>query len=114
MRSQFLCLAVCLVVGLTVVPAASQTAGGDPHPSAMQVEKSSAGLAAHNDYETLQVTVCGEALVHVVGRPAGAQGPSSARPWILEQAQSCPGAPFQFTQTGDTATLTTAKIQVVL
>ena len=114
MRSQFLCLAVCLVVGLTVVPAASQTAGGDPHPSAMQVEKSSAGLAAHNDYETLQVTVCGEALVHVVGRPAGAQGPSSARPWMLEPAQSCPGAPFQFTQTGDTATLTTAKIQVVL
>lgn len=80
----------------------------------MQVEKSSSGLVAHNNYESLEVTVCGDSLIHVVGRPVENHSPASPRPWMLDQAQSCPGAPFQFSQSGDTNTLTTAKLTVVL
>src|SRR5438045_3433884 len=111
MRLQSLSLALFLGLSVAARTAAAQSNVADPHPSVMQVEKSSGGFTAHNDYETLEVTVCGDTLIHVVGRPVGAQGPSSARPWMLEQAQSCPGAQFQFTQTGDTATISTAKLQ---
>ena len=113
-RSYLSSLILSLVVsGSAGSYASAQSVGTDPHPNPMQVEKSSGGFTAHNDYESLEVTVCGDTLIHVVGRPIGSQAPSSARPWMLEQAQSCPGAQFQFTQTGDTATIATPKLQVV-
>jgi alpha-D-xyloside xylohydrolase len=99
---------------ITAQTAGAQTTGVDPHPSAMQVDKSSGGLVARNDYETIEVTICGDALVHVVGRPVGAQSTNSPRPWMLDQAQSCPGTQFQFTQSGDNVSLVTGKLQVTL
>jgi hypothetical protein len=82
MRLQLLSLSATLTVAAPAVARVSAQAVGaqtaDPHPSVMQVEKSSGGFVAHNDYETLEVTICGDTLVHVVGRPIGAQPRSSA------------------------------------
>ena len=102
--SLIICEAMAMLAGLrlTAQTAGAQTIDVDPHPSTMQVEESSGGFIARNDHETLEVTICGNALVHVVGRPVGAQATSSPRPWMLDQAQSCPGAQFQFTQSGAT------------
>jgi alpha-D-xyloside xylohydrolase len=94
--------------------AAQTVAGEASHPSAMQAEKSPGGLTAHNDYEALEVTVCGDSLVHVVARPAGAPVSTAPRPWMLDKSQSCPGAAFQFSQANGVATLTTARLTVSL
>jgi alpha-D-xyloside xylohydrolase len=80
----------------------------------MQAVQSPGGLAAHNDSEVLEVTVCGEALLHVVARPAGTPSSTSPQPWMLAPSQSCPGAPFQFSQADGVSTLTTARLAVSL
>jgi alpha-D-xyloside xylohydrolase len=116
--SRFTCLSVQIslsLVAITATGTAAQTAAGDvPHPSAMQAEQSPGGLTAHNDYEALEVTICGDSLIHVVARPAGAPSSTAATPWMLDKPQSCPGAPFQFTQADGTATLSTARLGVSL
>jgi hypothetical protein len=38
----------------------------------MQMEQTVTGIVAHNDREVLEVTVCGDSLVHVVARPVAA------------------------------------------
>jgi alpha-D-xyloside xylohydrolase len=80
----------------------------------MQVMQMAGGLKAHNDREDLEVTICGESRIHVVARPAGATAPSEQRPWMLDKAEACPGAAFQFSQTGDVTTLTTSRLAVSL
>ena len=86
------------------------------HPTAMQAEQSPTGLIAHNDYETLNVTICSDSLVHVVARLAAipTSTPPHARPWMLDKAQSCPGAPFQFTQANGQPTLATPRLSISL
>ena len=59
------------------------------------LSKSHLESGGHDDREEMVVTVCGDARIHVVGRPAGAPERTSERPWMLEQAQSCPGLPVQ-------------------
>jgi alpha-D-xyloside xylohydrolase len=103
-----------LIVAFASSASAQPVTGGIAHPAAMQVQQSPTGLTAHNDYETLEVTVCGDSIVHVAARPAGAPVSAASRPWMLDKAQSCPGAAFQFAQSGGTATLTTAGLVVSL
>ncbi|MGB6742046.1 MAG: TIM-barrel domain-containing protein, partial [Terracidiphilus sp.] len=96
--------------------------GEVPHPSAMQAVKTSTGFTATNDTEALEVTVCGDSLIHVVARPVSAPASHEAQPWMLVAAQACPGATFEFTESGwqtgsapgEQATLTTAKLVVSL
>ncbi|MGD0941931.1 MAG: TIM-barrel domain-containing protein [Terracidiphilus sp.] len=108
-------LAFLLQITVSASTSAAQTDAEDPpRPSPMQVEQSPSGLIAHDDFETLEVSICGTSLVHVVGRPAGAPVSEASRPWMLDKAQSCPGAVFQFAQTGDAATLTTSRLVVSL
>jgi alpha-D-xyloside xylohydrolase len=81
----------------------------------MQTVQTATGLAAHNDREILQVSVCGDSLVHVVARPAEAPASAAPQPWMLSPEASCPGgAPFQFDQAGDLTTLTTSRLTVSL
>lgn len=80
----------------------------------MRVEQSPTGLTARDDYETLQITVCGPSLIHVVGRAAGATNEPGPRPWMLDQAHSCPGAAFKFGDADGTATLSTSVLAVSL
>ncbi|HEY1210644.1 MAG TPA: TIM-barrel domain-containing protein [Terracidiphilus sp.] len=101
------------------VPAAGQAAGqtfsGEvPVPTAMQAAQTPNGLAASNNREVLEVTVCGDSLIHVAARPMDAPASTAARPWMLDPAVFCPGATFQFNQTGDKATLTTARMAISL
>ncbi len=108
-------LAFMMQITASAIKAEAQTEVDDPpRPSVMQVEQSPSGLIAHNDFETLEVSICGTSLVHVVGRPAGSPASEAPRPWMLYKAQSCPGAAFQFAQTGDAATLTTTRLIVSL
>ena len=94
---------------------AAQTLIGEfPRPAPMQVVQTTGGFKAQSDRENLVVTICGESRIHVVARPAGALAESEQRPWMLDTAQACPGASFQFSQVGDVTTLTTARLSVSL
>jgi len=105
-------------LGLLTVPASSALGqdftGEVPHPAAMQAAKSPTGLTAHNDREVLEVTVCGDSLIHVVARPVEAPASTAQRPWVLDRAESCPGSAFQFSQSGDLTTLATSRLTISL
>ncbi len=64
--------------------------GEVPHPSAMQVQQSSTGFTARNDRETLEVTVCGDSLIHVTARPLNAPAPQESQPWMLVARRGLP------------------------
>ena len=87
----------------------------------MQTAPSPAGFTAHNDRETLEVTVCGDSLIHVTSQPAlpaesqaPASQPPETQPWMLAKSDACPGAPFQFSQANGVSTLTTSRLAVTL
>ena len=80
----------------------------------MQAAKSPTGMNAHNDREVLEITVCGDALVHVVARPKETAASAAVLPWMLDPAQSCPGEAFQMNQSAELATLTTSRLIVSL
>src|ERR1035438_6588795 len=74
-----------------------------------QVEKTSAGLVMRHDGETLQLSVCGPGVLHIVAGPGNPKAASPTAPWLV---QSCiPGA-FDFTQDEKEATLRTEQLQV--
>ena len=62
--------------------------------------------------ETLHVEVCGESVIHVTASPKPLSEVIRDRPWMLDRRQSCPGAPFRFTQTSDESTLATRTLKV--
>ncbi len=96
-------------------PAHSQQIDGvAPHPSAMRAVQTGGGFAATDDFETIEVTVCGDSLVHVTARPPGAPAAAEAQPWMLAHAQTCPGAAFQFSESNGAANLITARLAVSL
>jgi alpha-D-xyloside xylohydrolase len=106
--------AVAVILLMQAIAAGQEFSGEVPVPAAMQVAQTPAGLTARNNREVLEVTVCGDSLVHVVARPLAAPVSTAARPWMLDPAVACPGAAFQFSQDGDKATLTTARVAVSL
>jgi alpha-D-xyloside xylohydrolase len=84
-----------------------------PAQPPVHVTQSATGFDATIGAETMRVTVCADAIVHVVTRPQGGDA-KPAQPWLLPDAQSCPGAQFQFSQDAKQATLKTAAISVSL
>jgi alpha-D-xyloside xylohydrolase len=104
--------AVFLIVVSTLQ---AQVVTGDvPHPKPMEVKQTAHGLEAVNDFERLEVTVCGAGLIHVVGRPVDADSHRSERPWMLPAAESCPGAAYSFTQANGRSKLKTESLEVTL
>lgn len=94
------------------VPARAQMPGqSTPGLGAIAVEQSSRGLRATVGDELVEVTVCSPSVVHVVAHPASTT-PDHPRPWMLDGAESCPGAPFTFAQTPQAATLKTSALTV--
>jgi alpha-D-xyloside xylohydrolase len=77
------------------------------------VVKSAQGFTATMDGETLAVTVCSDAVVHVVAMPQGSTA-HHAQPWLLPAEQSCAGGEFTFAQDADKAAISTAKLKVEL
>ena len=104
-----------LFPGISSIHLTAQTVTGEvPHPTPMQAVQTHTGMTARNDREVLDVTVCGDSVIHVVARPVQAPAPDAPRPWMRANAQACPGAPFQFSQSGNQAVLTTARLTVSL
>ncbi len=96
-------------------PAPQPAPGVAPHPSAMHATQSNGGFVAANEREALVVTVCGDSLIHVTAQPpdsAGAPSKPEVQPWMLPPAVVCPGAPFQFSESGGSARLTTARLTI--
>jgi alpha-D-xyloside xylohydrolase len=82
-----------------------------PGLASVAAQQSEHGFHATVGSEALDVTVCGDSVIHVVAKPdAAAQ--AAQRPWMLDATQSCAGAPFQFAQNAKSATLKTEKLEV--
>ncbi len=85
-----------------------------PDQPVITVNQSEDGLRATVGDEQLAITVCGDSVIHVVATPGAPPEKATPKPWMLEPAQACPGAKFQFAKTGDAATLETAELKVEL
>ena len=85
-----------------------QNLPGLPPISAAQSEH---GIRATMGSEVLDIVVCSDSVIHVVAR-ANADVVPGPKPWMLDQNQSCPGAPFQFAQDARAETLKTKMLEV--
>jgi alpha-D-xyloside xylohydrolase len=95
-------------------PLAAQLLGAIPPLPPVVVTRTSDGLTATIGDETLRVSVCNASIIHVMATPKPPESIRHDQPWILDPTQSCPGAPFQFSQADDAAVLTTASLKVEL
>ena len=80
----------------------------------MHAAQSTGGLVATDDFETLEVTVCGDSVIHVTARPAGAPPATEIQPWMVAKADTCPGAAFRFSDANGRTSITTARLTVSL
>jgi alpha-D-xyloside xylohydrolase len=90
----------------------AQILGKLPPLPPITVTRAGDGLTAKFGEESLHVSVCSDSVIHVVASPKPLDSLKSAQPWMLDPRQSCPGAKFEFAETSDTATLTTATLKV--
>ena len=81
-----------------------------PAVRAMQTEH---GMHATVGDEVIEITVCGDSVIHVMAKPNAARPHSAEKPWMLDEQQSCPGAPLTFAQDAKAATIKTGKLEVV-
>lgn len=103
-----------LSAGWALACAASGQMPGQSLPglAPIHAERSATGMHATMGREDVEITVCREGVVHVVASPDGPVAHPVPKPWMMSAEEACPGAPFQFTESGETATLTTAKLRV--
>jgi alpha-D-xyloside xylohydrolase len=99
---------------LPAIGSASAQMPGQSAPGlgAIAAEQTGQGIRASVGSEVVEVTVCADSVVHVVGRPDGAATADRPRPWMLDAQQSCAGAPFSFLRTADAVHVKTAKLDV--
>jgi alpha-D-xyloside xylohydrolase len=92
--------------------AAAQMPGQNlPGLPPISAAKSEHGIRATMGSEVLDIVVCSDSVIHVVAR-ANAEVVLGPKPWMLDQNQSCPGAPFQFAQDARAETLKTKMLEV--
>ena len=107
-----------VLIALVMVPIAGQAQASvaTVQQPLLAVRSNIHGFVAKLNGETVQVTVCSDAVVHIVAAPGGtvAEGSSPAQPWLLDKSEACPGAKFDFASGADGAWLTTAKLRVKL
>jgi len=84
-----------------------------PGPGPATVAPTSQGLRATFGEETLDLTVCADSVIHVVATPGPSMAAQPQRPWMLDARQSCPGGQFTLARDSRSATLKTAKLEVV-
>ena len=110
-RSSAVCF-LFLVTSLAGPSIAAQMPGQKaPGPPSARVEQTDRGLRATAGVEALEVTVCGDSVIHVVATPDHS-APASPRPWMLDAQQSCPGAPFTYSQDAKSARIRTSQLDV--
>ncbi len=103
-----------VLLSWSAVGAGAQMPGQERPGLAPVVAKQSArGMHATVGSEVLDITVCGSSSIHVLARPgeAAAEGP---HPWMLDERESCPGAPFTFSEDAKSAILKTSTLEVSL
>jgi alpha-D-xyloside xylohydrolase len=111
---KILAMAAGLVFALMSESAPAQMPGQSlPELPPVSAHQSDNGMHATVGSEVMEVTVCGDSVIHVVTSPNG-PAPATPQPWMLDGKQACPGAPFQFSQNTDAAILTTARLSVAL
>ena len=95
--------------GAALLPAQNMSAlpPGEAH-------QTSRGMTATIGKEALEITVCADAVIHVVARPEGVEAQAESKPWMLDAGQSCPGAAFAFAQDAKAAHVKTAQLDVAL
>ena len=84
-----------------------------PGMAPVAAQQSEHGMRATIGSEVLDVSVCGDSVIHVVAK-VDAAAQTGPKPWMLDAGQSCAGAPFQFTQDARSAVIKTDKIEVSL
>jgi alpha-D-xyloside xylohydrolase len=103
---------VLLVLFLTAPGGRGQMPGQQmPGLPPIAAQQSEHGIRATVGAEVVDITVCGDAVIHVLAK-VDAEAKVGERPWMLDAGQSCPGAPFQFTQDARSATIKTDKLEV--
>jgi alpha-D-xyloside xylohydrolase len=90
----------------------AQTPSKYPPLPPITVGKTDDGMLAKIGDENLHVTVCTDSVIHVVASPKPLESLHSPQPWLLDAKQACPGAAFQFAETDDADTLTTATLKI--
>ncbi len=104
--------AIMAVVACGVTTCMAQMPGQKlPGLAPIAVEQTAQGLRAHVGQELVDVTVCGDAVIHVVASPDG-PAVEHPKPWMLEAKEACPGAQFKFAQNDEVATITTSALRV--
>jgi alpha-D-xyloside xylohydrolase len=104
---------VVLLLAASTIAAAQMPGQKTPGPPPAQIEQTSHGFRAIAGREVLNVTVCTGSVIHVVATPEPF-ATRSPRPWMLDALQSCPGAPFTFTQDAKAASMKTAHLEVTV
>jgi len=79
--------------------------------SAVTVEREPGGAVVRNGDETVRVSVCGPALIHIVARPGDPKSSSPAEPWILAP---CASTHFAFARDEKQAVVSTAGLRVLV
>ncbi len=105
------CLPIVFLLGAAANGMAQMPGQSLPGLEPTTAQQSQQGMHATVGAETLDITVCGASAIHVFARP-NATVQTGPQPWMLDAGQSCPGAPFQFTQDAKTAKIRTDKIEV--
>src|SRR5580698_10244804 len=113
LRNILRAITIWLIVSGTGGIAAQMPGQNVPGPQPAQVEQTGHGIRSTAGDEVLEVTVCSDAVIHVVATPEPS-APAPPRPWMLDSQQSCPGAPFTFAQDAKAASLKTAQLEVVV
>ena len=94
-------ISALLAMALTVPVALSQMPGQQmPGLPPIAAQQSEHGIRATVGAEVVDITVCGDSVIHVLAK-VDVAAKVGERPWMLDASQSCPGAPFQFAQDAD-------------
>ena len=101
---------LCLIARPSQLSA--QLLGALPPLPPITVAQAADGMNAKIGDESLHVSVCSDSVIHVVASPKPPDSVKPYQPWLLDPKQACPGARFQFSEGGDTATLTTSTLKV--
>jgi len=107
------CTVVVMVLVLGQATGSAQMPGQAlPNLPQITVEQTEFGLRANIAREIVDVTVCRDSVIHVVASPDAPLPAERPRPWMLNQQDACPGAPFRFVENGSVATITTSELKV--
>jgi len=83
-----------------------------PQLPPVAAQQTAHGIHATVGNEVIQITVCTDAVIHVVVKPNAETTAPEQHPWMLDANQSCPGAPFVFAEDARSASVKTAELEV--